>query len=53
MCEFPVQRASNTDFDAFFGVSLKRRLTKQSRGGDLRRHYGYCEVTVMYMAKLW
>ena len=45
--EFLSQRASNAGFDVFFYVSLNKRLHKQLRAGDLRRHDGHCGVTVM------
>ena len=45
--EFPSQRASNAVFDVFFGVSLNKRLNKQLNAGDLMRHGGHCDVTVM------
>ena len=44
---FPSQRASNAGFDVFFDVSLNKRLHKQLSAGDLRRHDGHCDVTVM------
>ena len=44
--EFPSQRASNASFD-FCYVSLNKRLNKQLSAGDLRRHGGHCDVTVM------
>ena len=47
--EFPSQRASNAGFDVFFDVSLNKQLHKQLRAGDLRRHDGHCDVTVMIM----
>ena len=46
--ELSSQRASNAGFDVFFDVSLNKRLQKQLRAGDLRRHDGRCDVTVMY-----
>ena len=45
--EFSYQRASNTGFDIFFDVSLNKRMDKQLKAGDLRRHDGHCDVTVM------
>ena len=45
--EFPSRRTSNAGFDVFFDVSLNKQLRKQLRAGDLRRHVGYCDVTVM------
>ena len=47
--EFPTQEASNADFGVFFDVSLNKRLHKQLWAGDLRRHDGRCDVTVMIM----
>ena len=44
---FPSQSTSNVGFDVFFGVSLNKRLHKQLRAGDLRRHDGHCDVTIM------
>ena len=45
--EFPPQRANNACFDVFVYVSLNKWLHKQLRAGDLRRHDGHCDVTVM------
>ena len=45
--EFPSQRARKAGFAVFFDVSLTKWLHKQLRAGDLRRHDGHCDVTVM------
>ena len=45
--EFPAQRPVTRSFDVFFDLHLNKRLSKQSRRGDLRRHRANCDVTVL------
>ena len=46
---FPSQKVSNTVVDVFSGVSLNKRLNKQSSVGDLRCHGGRCDVTLTHV----
>ena len=46
--EFPAQRPVTRSFDVFFDLRLNKRLSKQSRAGDLKRHRAHYDVTVMY-----
>ena len=39
--------ASSQSFDVFFDLSLNKRLSEQSRAGDLRRHWARYDVIVM------
>ena len=48
--EFPAQRPVTRSFDVFFDLRLNKRLSKQSRAGDLRRHRVHYEVIVMQTA---
>ena len=45
--EFPSQRLVRQSFDVLFDLHLNKRLSKQSRRGDLRHHRAHYEVTVM------
>ena len=45
--EFPSQRPMTQSFDVFFDLRLNKRLSKQSRRGDLRRHRTHYNVIVM------
>ena len=45
--EFPAQRPVTRSFDVFFDLRLNKRLSQQSRAGDLRRNRSYFDVTVM------
>ena len=44
--EFPSQRPVTRSFDIFFDLRLNKRLSKQSRRGDLRRHRVHYDVIV-------
>ena len=46
--EFPAQRPVTWIFDVFFDLSLNKRLSKQSRPGDLRRHRAHYDVGVIH-----
>ena len=48
--EFPAQMPLTRSFDVFFDLRLSKRLSKQWRGCDLRRHRAHYDVTVMYFA---
>ena len=41
------QRAVTGSFDVFFDLRLNKRLSKQSRAGDLRRHRAHYDINVM------
>ena len=45
--EFPAQRPVTRSFDVFFDLHLGKRLSKQPWAGDLRRHSGHYDVSVM------
>ena len=47
--EFPAQRPVTRSFDVFFDLRPNKRLSKQSRAGDLRRIRAHYDVTVMTM----
>ena len=51
--EFPVQRPGTRSFDVFFDLRLNKRLSKQSRAGDLKRHRVHYDVTVMIIVCFW
>ena len=44
---FRSQRVSKPGFDVSFGISLNRLLHKQLSAGELTRHGGYHDVTVI------
>ena len=44
--EFPTKKPVTRSFDVFFDLRLNKRLSKQSWGGDLRRHRAHYDVTV-------
>ena len=46
--EFPSQRPVTRNFDVFFDLCLNKLLSKQSGGGDLRRHRAHYDVTVRF-----
>ena len=46
--EFLAQRPVTRSFDVFFDLRLKKRLSKQSWGSDLRRHRVHYDVIVMF-----
>ena len=48
--EFPAQRPVTRSFYVFFDLRPNKRLSKQSRAGDLRHHCAYYDVTVMVNA---
>ena len=48
--EFSSQRPVTWGFDVFFDLRLNKRLSQQSRRGDLRRHRVHYDVTVMSWA---
>ena len=50
--EFPAQRPVTRSFDVFFDLRLNKRLSKQSRAGDLRRYLAHYDVTVMFKLAL-
>ena len=45
--ELPSQTPVARNFDVFFDLRLNKRLSKQSRPGDLRRRRAHYSVTVM------
>ena len=45
--EFSTQRPVTRSFDVFFYLHLNKPLSKQSKAGDLRRHWAHCDVSVM------
>ena len=45
--EFPSQRPVTQSFDVFFDLRLNKRLSKQSRRGELRRLRTHYDVTVI------
>ena len=47
--EFPAQKPVTRSFDVFFDLRLNERLNREA--GDLRRHSGHCDVTVMMKEK--
>ena len=48
--EFSSQKPVMLSFDVFFDLHLNKRLSKQSRPGDLRRHRANYDVTVIDLA---
>ena len=48
---FPAQRPVPRSFDVFFDLHLNKRLSKQSWGGDLRRHRARYDVTVIVISR--
>ena len=48
--EFPSKRPVTQRFDVFFDLCLNKRLSKQSRAGDLRSHPAHYYVIVMSVA---
>ena len=46
--EFPSHRPVTRGFGVFFDLCLYKRVSKQSRRGDLRRHLAHYDVTVMH-----
>ena len=46
--EFPSQRPVTRNFDVFFDLCLNKLLSKQSGGGDLRRHRAHYDVTFRF-----
>ena len=46
--EFPSQMPVTQSFDVFFDLHLNKRLSKQSRRGQLESHHSHNDVTVMY-----
>ena len=53
--EFPTQRPVTWNFGVFFGLGLKKRLSKQSLDWSLRRYRAHYDVTVMNrrQATIW
>ena len=49
--EFPTQRPVTRSFDVFFDLRLNKRLSKQREAGNLRRHRGHYDVSVMTIHK--
>ena len=45
--EFPAQRPVARSFDVFFDLRLNKRWVNNREAGDLRRHRGHYDVTVM------
>ena len=45
--EFPTQRPVTWSFDVFFDLHLKNGCVNNRKPGDLRRHRGHYDVTVM------
>ena len=45
--EFPAQRPVTRSFDVFFDLRLNKRLSKQPEAGELRRHRGHYDISVM------
>ena len=45
--EFPTQRPVTRSFDVFFDLRLNKRLSNNREAGDLRRHRGHYDVSVM------
>ena len=49
--EFPAQRPVTRSFDVFFDLRLNKRLSKNRKAGDLRRHHAHYDVIVMRTRK--
>ena len=47
--EFPTQGPVTRSFDVFFDLRLKKRFSKQSGAGDLRRNRAHYDVMVMQL----
>ena len=45
--EFPTQKPVTRSVDVFFDLRLNKRLSNNREAGDLRRHRGHNDVTVM------
>ena len=50
--EFPAQRPVTRSFDVFFDLLLNKRLSKIRVAGDLRRHRGHYDVTVIVQIQI-
>ena len=48
----PSERPVSWSFDAFFDLSLNKRLSNNRNAGDLRRHRAHYDVIVMTNGKL-
>ena len=46
--EFPAQRPVTRGFDVFYDLRLNKRLSNNREAGDLWRHRGHYDVTVMH-----
>ena len=45
--EFPTQRQVMRSFDVFFYLRSNKRLSKQYKAGNLRRHRAHYDVTII------
>ena len=45
--EFPAQRPVTRSFDVYFDLRLNKRWVNNREAGDLRRHCGLYDVTLM------
>ena len=48
----PSQRPVTRNFDIFYDLRLKKRLSNNPDAGDLRRHRAHYDVTVMFIFKV-
>ena len=48
--EFPAQRPVTRSFDVYFDLHLNKRWVNNREAGDLWRHRGHYDVTVMMHA---
>ena len=46
--EFPTQMPVKRSFNVFFDLRLYKRLNKNCKAGDLRRHRAHYDFTVMF-----